>query len=271
MPFATTSDQIRIHYDDLGQGETTILLLTAWCMSRHGYAQLPPKLAEKYRVLALDWRGHGQSDIPVDDFGAAALVEDAIAVIKASGAKNVTVVAMHHAGWVAIELRRRLGATVTNLVHLDWVVFPPPEPYRQLVNGLATAEAWQASRDVLFSIFTNGINNPPELVDLIKTEMSSYSGDMWMRSGREIAASFEKFGYPLNALAALTPPVPTLHLYGQPKDPGYLAAQEDFASHNPWFKAHQLASETFFSQFDAADEIVEAIATLVAPTQLISA
>jgi hypothetical protein len=199
------------------------------------------------------------------------LVADAIAVIKASGAKNVTVVAMHHAGWVAIELRRRLGATIANLVHLDWVVFPPPEPYLQLVNGLATTTGWQQSRDMLFSIFTNGINNPPALLDLIKTEMTAYSGAMWMRSGREITAGFAEFGYPLNALAALTPPVPTLHLYGQPKDPGYLAAQQDFASHNPWFSARQLTSETFFSQFDAADEIVEAIAALVAPAQLISA
>ncbi len=271
MPLVTTSDNLRIHYDDLGQGETTILLLTAWCMSRNGYAQLPQKLAKKYRVLALDWRGHGQSDSPTDDFGADELVEDAIAVIKASGSKKVTLVSMHHSGWVAIELRRRLGETISNLVHLDWVVFPPPEPYMNLVKGLATSDGWQQSRDMLFSIFTNGINNPPELVDFIQKEMGSYSGEMWMRSGREIGASFEKFGYPLNALSNLPLPVPTLHLYGQPKDPGYLAAQQDFASHNAWFSVRQLASETFFTQFDAEDEIVAAIASFVSSEQLISA
>ncbi|KAM3092632.1 alpha/beta fold hydrolase [Phormidesmis sp. 146-35] len=258
MAQATAAGNVRIDYDDLGQGDSTILLMTAWCMSRSGYADLPQKLAKNNRVLTFDWRGHGKSETPTGDFGANELVEDAIAVIEASGAKEITLVSMHHAGWVAIELRRRLGSKIARIVHLDWVIFPPPEPYMNLVRGLAS-EGWQQARDMLFTIWTNGISNPPELVTFIKEEMGSYSGEMWMRSGREIAASFDQFSFPLQALAQLTLPVPTLHLYGQPKDPGYLVAQQDFAFKNSWFSVHQLNAESFFAQFDAVDEMVKSV------------
>jgi hypothetical protein len=38
------------------------------------------------------------------DFGLPDLVEDALAVVVASGAPTVVPVAVSHAGWVAIEL-----------------------------------------------------------------------------------------------------------------------------------------------------------------------
>jgi pimeloyl-ACP methyl ester carboxylesterase len=259
MAQAIATDQIKIDYDDLGQGEPALLLTSAWCMSRAGFAQLPQKLATNHRVLALDWRGHGNSDKPEGDFGAAELLEDAIAVIKASGAQSVIPVSMHHSGWVAIELRRRLGDRVAKIVHLDWVVFPPPEPYMNLVNGLADPQGWQQAREMLFTIWQTGVVNPPELVEFIKGEMASYGQEMWTRSGREIAASFAKFGFPLQALSQLDPPVPTLHIYAQPKDPGYLAAQQDFAAKNPWFQVHQVDADSFFIQFDAADQVAETI------------
>lgn len=259
MALATAPGGIKIDYDDLGQGEPAILLTTAWCMSRAGWAQLPQKLAANHRVLAPDWRGHGKSDQPTTDFGAKELIEDAIAVIEASGAKQVVVVAMHHSGWVAIELRRLLGDKIAKIIHLDWVVFPPPQPYMDIVNGLADPAKWQEARQTLFTIWQTGVNNPPELVDFINGEMTSYGEEMWTRSGREIGASFEKWGFPLQALASLDPPVPTLHLYGQPKDPGYLKAQQDFASANSWYHVHQLNAESFFAEFDAADEIVQEV------------
>ncbi|KAM3100304.1 alpha/beta fold hydrolase [Phormidesmis sp. 146-12] len=264
MAQATAAGNVRIDYDDLGQGDSTILLMTAWCMSRSGYGQLAQKLAKNNRVLTFDWRGHGKSETPTGDFGANELVEDAIAVIQASGAQEITLVSMHHAGWVAIDLRRRLGSKIARIVHLDWVVFPPPDPYMNLVRGLASPDGWQQARDTLFTIWTNGIPNPPELVSFIKEEMGSYRGEMWMRSGREIAAGFDQFGSPLQALSQLNPPVPTLHLYGQPKDPGYLVAQQNFAFKNSWFSVHQLNAESFFAQFDADDEIVTAVEEFLA-------
>src|SRR5437764_11411838 len=120
-------DGLAIHYDDLGKGEPALLCLPGWCAGRAVFTALARRLSERHRVLALDWRGHGDSDAPPDDFGMAELVRDALAVIEASGAQRIVPLATSHAGWVAIELRRTLGpARVPQLVLLDWIVTPAP-------------------------------------------------------------------------------------------------------------------------------------------------
>jgi pimeloyl-ACP methyl ester carboxylesterase len=74
--------------------------------------------------------------------------------------------------------------------------------------------------------------------------------------GREITAAYARYGTPLKALAA---PVPTLDLYGQPSDPGYLAAQEAFAAQHPWFQVRRLEVRSHFPTIEARAEVVEVI------------
>jgi pimeloyl-ACP methyl ester carboxylesterase len=180
------SKGVRINYTDTGSGGNTFLLMPAWCMSRSIYDDLVPLLAKDSRVLAMDWRGHGASEHPTQDFGAAEFIDDAVAVIEASGAKKVIPVSASHAGWVNISIRRRLGAQrIPKLVFLDWLVLPPAPEFVQLVGGLATAEGWEKTRGILFDIWLHGVTNQRE-IDFVRGEMGSYGADMWMRSGREI-------------------------------------------------------------------------------------
>jgi pimeloyl-ACP methyl ester carboxylesterase len=78
------SDGVRIHYTDQGQGEPVLLI--------HGFAAnadlnwrltgILEALADNYRVIALDNRGHGLSDKPHDPEAYSDLfVEDAIALL----------------------------------------------------------------------------------------------------------------------------------------------------------------------------------------------
>jgi pimeloyl-ACP methyl ester carboxylesterase len=126
MPIAN-SGNLKISYDDLGNGKNALLIMTGWCDNRVQFSPLANLLAREHRVLTMDWRGHGASDKPGGDFGLAELVADAEAVIAAAGVESVVPVAESHAGWVAIELRKRLGARVSRLVLLDWIVriLPP--------------------------------------------------------------------------------------------------------------------------------------------------
>lgn len=74
--------------------------------------------------LARTWAFGGTGD-----FGTSDLVEDALSVIEKSGAQSVVPVALSHAGWVAIELRRILGTRVSKLVLLDWIILEAPAPF----------------------------------------------------------------------------------------------------------------------------------------------
>jgi pimeloyl-ACP methyl ester carboxylesterase len=66
--YMTTSDGVKIHYMTLGQG-TPVVLIHGYTGSAEGnwFANgIADALAAKHRVIALDVRGHGQSDKPHD-------------------------------------------------------------------------------------------------------------------------------------------------------------------------------------------------------------
>jgi pimeloyl-ACP methyl ester carboxylesterase len=254
---------LSIRCDDTGQGEPALLFMPGWCASHAAFSDLIPKSARHRRVLALDWRGHGRSEMPSADFGEEGLVEDALSVIHTSGASQVIPVALAHAGWVAIELRRKLGDQVPKLVLIDWTIMEAPAPFLGALQALQDPAQWQPTRDQLFSMWLEDIDNPA-LINFVRQDMGAHGSEMWGRAGREIASAYARMGSPLNALSALNPPVPVLHLYAQPNDPTYLAAQRSFATSHPWFSVQKLQARSHFPMFEVPDEMVAAIETFVA-------
>jgi pimeloyl-ACP methyl ester carboxylesterase len=251
---------VHIAYDDLGSGEPALLLLTGWCSSRARWARAAPLLAEHRRVVSFDWRGHGDSDPPPGDFGVAEMVDDALQVVSAAGIGSFVPCAASHSGWVAIELRRRMPDRIPALVHLDWMVTEPPDPYMAVLRGLQAPDGWPEARDTLFRIWRADVHEPP--IDDAIAVMNRHGEEMWMRSGRVIESSYVEHGSPLRTLAALDPPPPTLHLYGQPPSDEYLEAQRGFA---PWFQVRRLDSvRSHFAMLEAPEEVARLVEAFVA-------
>lgn len=253
-------DDLSLGYDDLGQGEPALLLLTGWCSSRARWKRAAPRLAANRRVVSFEWRGHGDSEAASGDFGTAEMVEDALAVIEATGLDTFIPCTASHSGWVAIELRRRLAGRVPAIVHLDWMMTEPSAAYMELIGELQSSERWPQARDALFEIWRAGVRSD-EITEAIAV-MNVHGAEMWMRSGREIERSYRAHGSPLRALAALDPPPRTLHLYGQPPSPEYLEAQQEFASEHPWFTVQRLGTRTHFSMLEAPADVATAIERL---------
>lgn len=262
MPSAS-SDGIEISYDNLGHGEPALLLLPGWCGSRAVFDRLANGCASQRRVLSLDWRGHGQSAVSSGDFGADELVEDALAVITASKAERVVPVALSHAGWVAIELRRRLGARIPKLVLLDWIVLDPPAPFLNALQSLQDPVQWQGTRDQLFDMWLHGVDSPA-LAAYLRKDMGTYAFDMWARAGREISAAYNAAGNPLRALAALDSPPQVLHMYAQPDDAGYLFAQQSFSAEHLWFKVEKLDARSHFPMLEIPSAMAARIEEFIA-------
>ena len=253
------SGAVTIRFSDVGEGEPALLCLPGWCASRAAFDDVAEKLGRGRRVLALDWRGHGRSDPAAADFGAADLVADAIAVIEESGATEVIPLATAHAGWEAIELRRRLGPDrIPKLVLVDWIVTAAPPPFLAGLAALQDAARWQAARDQLFGMWLEGVDHA-NVVRFVREDMGSYAGEMWARAGREIAAAYQRETSPLDALAALDPPAPTLHLYAQPPDAGYLDVQRAFAARHPWFEVEKVEARSHFPTLEVPERVVELV------------
>jgi pimeloyl-ACP methyl ester carboxylesterase len=260
---ATTRDGVRIAYDDVGGGPgLPLLLTTGWCSSRARWAPTVGLLARTRRVLNTEWRGHGDSDPAPADFGLEELLEDVLAVADDAGVERFVPCAASHSGFVAIELRRRFPERVPMLVHVDWYVVPPPEPYRAVLEQLTTEDGWPEARDLLFGIWKAGVDDPA--IDAVVDPMRQHGADMWMRSGREIAAGYARVGSPADAWAALDPPARVLHAYGQPESPEFLAVQEELAAAHPWFTVHKLPGVTHFAMIETPAELAAAIEAFVA-------
>jgi pimeloyl-ACP methyl ester carboxylesterase len=253
---------VPIDYADSGRGEPALLFLPGWCGTREAFGKLPEAIAKHHRTLALDWRGHGNSGAASNDFGTEGLVEDALAVIASSGAQKIIPVALAHAGWVAIELRRRLGERIPKLVLVDWLVLDAPAPFASALRNLQDPLHWEETRNRLFSTWLEGVSNQG-IIDFVRLRMGTFGADMWARAGKEILAAYKKYGTPLRALEKLKPPVATIHIYAQPSYPTYYQAQQSFAASHPWFSFHRVNAISHFPTLEDPDEMIAAIEKFV--------
>ena len=178
------SDGAWIDYLDEGLGDPALLLLPGWCGTRAAFDPVIGALSAGRRVLSPDLRGHGASSPSPGDFGMDELVRDALTVIADSGAQSVVPVALAHAGWVAIELRRRLAHEVPGIVLVDWIVTPAPSAFLSTLEDLRSDADRDEAVAGLLQLWQGGVTSP-ELAAYL-ADMGAADDEMWDRAAREI-------------------------------------------------------------------------------------
>ena len=98
-----TLNGLRFHYRDWGGGGQPIVLLHGLASTSHIWDMVAPVLAEDSRVVALDQRGHGESDAPDDGYDFATIVGDLAAFIAKMGFKLPLIFGHSWGGDVALE------------------------------------------------------------------------------------------------------------------------------------------------------------------------
>lgn len=118
----TTADGLKLAYyiddfTDPWRKPDTVLLLHAAMGNSRRWFQWVPKLARQYRVVRLDLRGHGNSEIPkaTDDFSLSLLVSDVLALLDLVGARTAHVVGNSAGGYVSQQLAIHHPARVKTL------------------------------------------------------------------------------------------------------------------------------------------------------------
>ena len=254
----TTTDTSSLATDDQGTGEPALLCIPGWCGDRTVFDPIRAGLSQHRRTITVDLPDHGGSPAAGSDVDTAAVVDAMIEAVDTAGVERVVPLSLSHAGWIGIELRRRLGADrVPALVLLDWMVLGPPPGFLDALAGLQDEASWQQVRSGLFAMWTSGID-VPALHDYVDA-MGDYGFPHWRRAGREIASAFAAQGSPLAALERLDVSCPTLHLYAQPTDDALLVSQQDYASTQPWFAVRRLDAQSHFPTFEVPQDIVMAV------------
>jgi pimeloyl-ACP methyl ester carboxylesterase len=114
------ADGLRLHYLDWSGSGPPVLFLHGGSAHAHWWDFAIPPLADRFRCVALDLRGHGESGRPADgDYGLAAHARDVAAVVTALGLAGGGVVGHSFGGWVAMVYAGRAGDAVGALAILD--------------------------------------------------------------------------------------------------------------------------------------------------------
>ena len=124
-------DGVKIGYEVFGAGEPTILLLTSWAIvhARQWKAQVP-YLARRFRVITVEGRGNGRADRPqaADAYLDREYVDDAVAVLDATGVDRTVIVGLSMGGRHALQLAawypERAAGVVAFGAALPWPIPP---------------------------------------------------------------------------------------------------------------------------------------------------
>lgn len=88
-----TNDQVKINYQVQGEGKP-ILFVPGWSCSYRFFDRNIDVLAEEHKVIAIDFRGHGDSDKPKHGYRIARFAKDIKELLEHLDVENVTAI-----GW----------------------------------------------------------------------------------------------------------------------------------------------------------------------------
>ena len=128
----TPAGPLRLAVMDQGSGRP-ILLLHGFATSSFTWQAIAPELAKNHRVIAVDLRGFGASDKPLDDHYSIFDQADAIeAFIEQENLKDLTIVGHSFGGGVTLALAMRAAESrrsrLRNIVLIDSIAYKQPIP-----------------------------------------------------------------------------------------------------------------------------------------------
>jgi 3-oxoadipate enol-lactonase len=148
MPSARIGDAT-LHYVDAGAGGDVVLLLHAFPLSAAMWEPLVRALSGRFRIIAPDYRGLGQSRPAPEASTMASIAGDVRTLLRSLGIRRAAVAGLSMGGYVAFELYRRDPELVRSLALCDTRATPDTvearagrETFAQ--NALARGLSWVA-------------------------------------------------------------------------------------------------------------------------------
>ena len=172
---ALTRDGVRLCYEEAGSGGPPLLLVHGWTCD-HSYMDPQFEYFQKnHRVIAVDLRGHGQSDKPEQDYTVPAFVDDLVWLCAQIAIEKPVVVGHSMGGIIAVGLAAEYPDLPSAIVTLDSPIIPPQallDNVAPLIAGLKTPQYQEAQRQFV----ANGLfikADDPNRKALILDDMSS--------------------------------------------------------------------------------------------------
>ena len=183
-PLFARSGNIAIAYVDSGAGDPIIFLHGVGATKRCWALQMQA-LSHKFRCIALDYRGYGESDVPpLESISREAYALDVAAVMDAAGVEKAVLCGNSLGGVVAQEFYKQIPERVISLILVDSFAYYPggvenmPERIKTL-DELGIAEFAETRSRALF-----GPDAPDSLVERARADLASIPLEVYKASTR---------------------------------------------------------------------------------------
>jgi pimeloyl-ACP methyl ester carboxylesterase len=203
---------VALAYEEAGHGEPALVLVHGVACNRGFWEPQVDRFRGEHRVVAVDLRGHGDSDAPVQPYTIPGFADDLAWMCEQLELARPVVVGHSLGGLVALELAAARPELVGAAVMIDSVLLPGPgrpEFVRRLVDDLRRPDGERVLRDYFATFF--GPHADPAGCTWILDEAArtplSVSSSIWEEwvNGWDDAAALARCRVPLAYLDAGTP------------------------------------------------------------------
>jgi pimeloyl-ACP methyl ester carboxylesterase len=113
-----TVNGLSLAYDEVGTGDEAVVLSHSYLVDRRQFDAQAEALSRRFRVLAYDHRGHGESDRPAA-YSMTSICADAVGFIEATHAAPCHFVGLSTGGFVGLRLALWRPELLRSLVLMD--------------------------------------------------------------------------------------------------------------------------------------------------------
>lgn len=262
---------------DEGEGDEVLLLIHGMAGSAETWRAVLPQLAKKYRVVAPDLLGHGQSSKPRTDYSLGAFAVGLRDLLDELGVESATVVGHSLGGGVAMQFLyqhpdycRRLVLISSGGLGPDvgWILRLLAAPGAEFVMPLiAPSPVLRAGNALQSWLSSAGLRSPrgAEIWRAYSSFSDSETRDAFLRTLRSVVDYRGQSVSALNRLS-LRADLPTLAIWGEqdtiiPVDHAYAALEI-----RPDCRLEVLPGVGHFAQVEAPTEVVDLIDDFISTT-----
>ena len=172
--------ELDVHVWEAGHGQAMVLLHGGTATAEMSWTSSMPRLAERWRVVAPDTRGHGRTPNPSDDLSYAQLADDVAALVDALDLDQPIVTGYSDGAQTALEFGLRHPGRAAALV-LGGTMSEPTATY---VTGL---HEWGFTAPGEVDLDRIGVEFGDELASLRTAHIHASSDHEWLRFLQQIS------------------------------------------------------------------------------------
>ena len=129
-------------YQDVGQGPETIVFGHGFLMTHRMWEHQIDAFRDRYRCIAIDWRGQGWSEVTDDGYGVLELCDDLVQIVEQLDTGPTHYVGLSMGGFVGFWLLLRDPDWLQSAALLDTQAESEPRPSQRKYEAMLTVARW---------------------------------------------------------------------------------------------------------------------------------